>query len=169
MKKLLMFSLTVAAMCFAARADYIYWMLSNPAAAGALGTWDYAKIAVREAGSDAVTGYLTMGDSESQKAYADWTDPSEIDNSFASLGSFGSDGYSFLVELYNEATGEMIGANGRAVSYGDLLANDSIAGAIGMGGNAFDFSSVGYTIPEPTSGLMLLIGFSALALKRKRA
>ena len=171
MKKFLMFSLTVAAMCFAAQAgnSYIYWLLGDPSQSGMEGgDWDYAKIAVRSSQDGSFTSYLLMGDSVSDKAYYDSADPTEIGPSFANLGGYGSDEYSFLIELYLESTGEMIGVNGQSVSYAELLANDSIAGSMIGGGNAFDFSTLGYSVPEPTSGLMLLVGMAALALRRRR-
>ena len=79
---------------------------------------------------------------------------------------------SFYIELY-DADGGWVGKT-TAVSYNDL----KNAGAIGDSFNpsftgvnaALGGAGTTYTdVPEPTSGLLMLIGLGALALRRKRA
>ena len=98
------------------------------------------------------------------------------------LGTKGSSTYSFYVELYNSSN-ERIGAsyvsvggygqNQGAVSYNDLpedafytpgMSTADVSPYAGF----TDFTSAN-VVPEPTSGLMILLGLAALGLKRKHA
>lgn len=76
-------------------------------------------------------------------------------------------GYSFYVELINST--ERV-ATSAAVSYNDLLLGGAIASSTQSTPTPYqflDFSS--QAVPEPTSGLLMLIGLAGLTLKRKRA
>lgn len=79
---------------------------------------------------------------------------------------------SYWVKLYDNAMSE-IAVSAEAVTYAQLSSMglspiwDSSSTDGGPSGNYYTFSS--FVIPEPTSGLMLLLGLGALALKRKVA
>ena len=78
-------------------------------------------------------------------------------------------GLSFYIELFNAA--------GKSVAKSDAVAYSALADVISSGFNA-DFTginggafggSASYSVPEPTSGLLMLIGMGALALRRRKA
>lgn len=65
-------------------------------------------------------------------------------------------------------------ADGKEASYTSIasiqMANDSQSKTFGFANQASNLSANNFTVaPEPTSGLLLLLGMAGLALKRKRA
>lgn len=81
-------------------------------------------------------------------------------------------GANFYVELLNESRGFM--AKSESIGYADLLAGGYLdVNQTGMGApvNATDaYVFRGYTaIPEPTSGVLLLVGAAVMALRRRNA
>ena len=84
-----------------------------------------------------------------------------------SLGQFDSPQYSFLIELgYIDG-----GGNWTTLAVSDAYGRNSLANHISLGGVAVP----GYTpwapsfvVPEPSSGLLLLVGGALLSLRRKR-
>ena len=89
------------------------------------------------------------------------------------LGQYGNDGYSFFVEMANYNGGEwQTVATGQTISYTDLVSSGYVAtGAVDANGAATAASSFNMganAIPEPSSGLLLLIGGAMLALRRRR-
>ena len=81
-------------------------------------------------------------------------------------------GLSFFIELYDTA-GNWAGTTD-AKSYQQLVDSGAISGGLNpsftgvnsaLGGSGSSYSPV----PEPTSGLLMLIGLGALALRRRRA
>lgn len=79
----------------------------------------------------------------------------------------GTDSYSAFAVLWK--------ADGKEASYTSTatiqLANDSTGKTFGFGNQSSNLAANNFTVnvPEPTSGLMLLLGVAGLALKRKRA
>ena len=171
-------------MGLAASADVLYWQV-NDSAASAAGISDYSQAYLKATdganeyyvsqnyASDGTTplgagvaksnfsdGYA-IGDLASILSAADGTTP---------YGGQVSD-LSFYLEMY-DAAGDWQGKTA-AVSYGDLGNavssgfNPEFSGVNNaMGGS----SSAGYSnVPEPTSGLLMLVGFGALALRRRKA
>ena len=168
MKKLL----TVAALSFAlagfAEDQYLYWMVSDNATLDgqsltSLGETYYAKIKGND-GGDYLYLYDTIGGSSTPFGQALEFEAGDSGRVFAYIGS--SQVASFLVELYNSNA-----ADANPIGYADVdwaaisayitkpgMGQPS-TGAYGVG----DFSSV----PEPTSGMLLLLGVAGLALRRK--
>ena len=141
-----------------ASASTLFWQV-NPDGAGPLG-WDgtgdptYAVL-------KATTGTLAEGvgiaayDLSEGKAWA--TD----------LGDYGNSTYSFFVELIN-ASGKVY-TQKAATSYNDLLSSGYVsASALDRPTGALSGGFNGAAVPEPTSGVLLLIGGAMLALRRRR-
>ena len=141
-----------------ASASTLFWQV-NPDGAGQLG-WDgtgnptYAVL-------KATTGTLAEGvgiaayDLSEGKAWA--TD----------LGDYGNSTYSFFVELIN-ASGTVY-TQKAATSYNDLLSSGYVsASALDRPTGALSGGFNGAAVPEPTSGVLLLIGGAMLALRRRR-
>ena len=75
---------------------------------------------------------------------------------------------SFFLELY-DSSGNWVGETSVA-SYDSLVDSGTISGfnANFKGVNAAMGSNGGYQVPEPTSGLLMLVGLGALALRRRK-
>lgn len=144
MKKLLtIVMITLAAV--AAKADlYLYWMADVTET-----EWTATTIRAE---------IFADGNSIDYKASTNWANDTLISDSYSS----------YWVMLYDKATKEYV-AESAHVSYTDIVAstwtgNDPESNP---GVSPFTFGGFTSTIPEPTSGLMLLLGLGALALKRK--
>lgn len=142
-----------------ASASTLFWQV-NTDAAGPLG-WDgngnptYAVL-------KATTGTLAEGvgiagyDLSEGKVWA--TD----------LGTYGNSSYSFFVELIN-ASGKVY-TQKAATSYDNLLSSGYVsASALDRPTGALSGGFNGASVPEPTSGVLLLVGGALLALRRRRA
>ena len=141
------------------QAALLYSSEAFTTAATSLSSW--AKEATSDNGGSIVATYtLTEYDARSASAFS---------STYTVDGSV--DGY-YAVLVLNDAgdkasyyyVGEITGTDG-ASSPKDLLINPSWNPGGGY------LTSGGYTVnvPEPTSGLLLLLGIAGLALKRKRA
>ena len=170
MKKLI-FALAVG-LSLIARADYIYWMVDNPASGY---TWENAVLTVQDdnrlyanenytAASAAVTD-STIGGTLSQSAASAIAELGE-GYAYSSIGSDYSGKY-ILIELFNSQGEWMAGYSAAASSLSSYIFGDnsmSTMPATGFGQQA----GATYNVPEPTSGLLFVIGGMLLGLKRKR-
>lgn len=143
--------------------SYMYWMLSDmpedtPAA------WTYAKVKVVGAADAEIAAglsYLTAYTSGAQMFGKENDGTYDyISSTLATIGSqYLDSSYKFIVELYNDSDDIM--AYSAAIMGNNVIAGSS---PIGLTDNAFG----GAHIPEPTSGLLALLGFGVLALRRRR-
>ena len=135
--------------------SYLYWMTENLGNFGGE-TWTYAKVKY-DSGSE--TGYLAYGQTASQ-----FNQSSTIAGDFyamqVAIGSLTlGDSYKFALELCNSSG---------VVGISSWLAYD--AGFIGgKSMSAKEAVFTGFHVPEPTSGLLMLLGMAGLALRRRRA
>ena len=85
------------------------------------------------------------------------------------MGAGGPDGYDFCVELYGGADGETLLAVSETKSFADLQSLRCIGTDIkGVTGEGVWAVSGFHAVPEPTSGMLFLLGLASLALRRKR-
>lgn len=158
MKKIL-FAVAVG-ISIAANADVIYWMIdSNPVDVAQFSgspisqTWDEARLIVD--GSGVAGGTLTSSawsEFDAIGAYAYTTLPNSYN--------------SFAIELYQG--GKFVGqTTGTAAQLAPYIFSSPMSV---LPTTAFGMAAAGstYAVPEPTSGLLFIIGGMLLGLKRKR-
>lgn len=159
MKKILITSCVLLIASFV-QADYLYWMVNDTygQAAGTSSEDPYAKLVVITE-----SGNIELSRQSAESVYAAW----DVSGAFSvDISSYSSDTYSFYVELWNgyrtdSSTYSSLVANGYVYQVG-LGVPSNIASSGGFGSNAT------YAIPEPTSGLLFLLGGMLLGLKRRR-
>lgn len=188
-KKLLLFvlSLSFAASCAAAEGGEVLWWLVGSDYGSIEGTSlrDGTKMTAKDLGvTDArvryqndtgEVGYLTLyglgtdGRVNVLEGAAGVRLPAEY---FGSLSGLSGTSYSFVLELGNYSNGQWTHTSmeSAAVSYDTLVANKHITKwhettpSYGT-----PWKPTGYTVvPEPTSGIMLLVGGALLMLRRRR-
>ena len=176
MKKLLAMSLMLGVSCaFASDDMYLYWMLDEPTLGESAGSGEatvkIAQFNGTEWSKGGESGYLTMyydtgsGKSASggtELAFSDISDASPV---YAFMGSSGADAYTYFVEIYNDSG--IYHSDGMSYSslsaYISTIKSGMATPSDPMGVTAFTYGAV----PEPTSGLLLLLGVAGLALRRK--
>ena len=171
MKKLLICFALMGATVFAAKADYLYWQVTDSMYSQAGLADDSSRYSALYAkyndqyymlGSVADTALGTFDTSESRGKSLS---PNPIPDWDAS-------GVSYYVELasYDSSTGAWTGKG----NYGEL-SYSQIANVSATALKQVQATWSGMTtyaagaVPEPTSGLMLLVGMAMLGLKRRRA
>jgi len=172
MKNMKFIALLAAAMAVgAAKADdsYLYWMvgtsltdatvkyndLAGPLA-GQTVTYDYAMVKI--AGEEGYLNICSAGETPDPDSYI-------VDKYTPAYAAFPNDKQftSFLFELYNE-NDDMVGwaTLARTAAGAYIYGDPSTASDTGL----FKLTQA---IPEPSSGLLLLLGMAGLALRRRRA
>ena len=140
-----------------AQADYIYWMVESNPVNGY--EWDTAYLKQQNGGTVTQLGSLTWEEAQGylqDEAYA-----------YSTLGANYTDA-TFFIELWNS---NKFAAKSEAQTYAQV--KDNIFGGNPMSpvaAAASGFMPAGgtYNVPEPTSGLLFLIGGMLLGLKRRR-
>ena len=174
-----------------ASADVLYWQVNNDAAVANAKGGDYAYALLRATDGESATDgnqyyvntHLTSSGGSLSGAIAKsvFSDTSTYlggvltsesiqllsgEQTFA--GNLSS--LSFFIELY-DSLGNWVGETSSLQSYQDLVNSGAISGfnANFKGVNAAMGSTGGYRdVPEPTSGLLMLVGLGALALRRRK-
>ena len=82
----------------------------------------------------------------------------------------GSPEYAFIIELGNwDGSNWSTLALSETASYADLVANNHIDTSSGYNPNPITpWNPTPYVVPEPSSGLLLLVGAALLALRRRK-
>lgn len=163
-------------------ADAIFWMVSSDMLPG--NSFSAARVMVSPAdGEDHVlstvyyeeeTGGYTGVYEPGVGLVSDENDPPSTGWMWASIDVDDPTTAMFYIELGNYEMTEngpiwtQTVATGQSRSYNWLVGNGSI-GTPGDFSNVYEpWNGMTYSVPEPTSGLLALIGFAALALRRKR-
>lgn len=151
------------ALAVSARADLLYWMVDNDNLSDTFKGYAYAGIAVGGTDDHLV---ITDEDGEPLGGWKVRSSAFDGEGQFADFGSHG-DGYSYLIELFNEGDEKPIGVS-------DILTYAQLAPYIGKGGVGKDAltpwtGGTFHSVPEPTGGLLVMLGAALLALRRKRA
>ena len=141
--------------------DVLYWMVGD----------DYAADAIAQGDSTAAKLYYVYGGNATVLETVTGNDVDDYyPGSFnTSLGSYVGEGYSYYVELWNgsrtsEMTYDVAKVNGYITSGGGMSFTPSPTAQV----NGFGSGTTPYNVPEPTSGLLFLIGGMLLGLKRRR-
>ena len=169
MKKFLSALLVSGALMASADDSYLYWMIGDtkPYTAD-----NYAQVRVKAikegsgdisylnlygpSGDDLSTTTVASGDINSLK--------SDGQALYAKLIS-GTSYSSFVIELLNDSN--KLVAQSATLSYTDALANYYITTANSMTLPAM-WAATSFAIPEPNSGLLMLVGMAVLGLRRRK-
>ena len=154
MKKFFAIAAVLMMACGIRAESYLYWMLEDSPVQFA-----YAKLLAE--GADGKTiGYLTMGNT-SLDAVAS-VDLTSVNPIYSMLPS-GSDltQLSFIVELYGTDQ-TVVGMSASYSALQEFIYSDMSTTGI----TPYHFTAA---IPEPSGGLLVLIGFGLMALRRKRS
>ena len=156
MKRILVGLLLMAGVAAHAEySSYFYWQVDDSVA-------DFSYAQLRLSGG---SQYFTIGDTAYTKVGAAEGDLGHTTLAVAAnLGSYASSEYSFLVEVFGEDDG--------LLAFSDTFSYDDIAGSFVYSDMGSTLSGTAYgvsvsNVPEPTSGLLLLMGLSLLGLRRK--
>ena len=163
MKKLFVLALLSVAFNAMATDQYIYWMVGDNA------TLDGQKLAentyyakVKADGS--YLNFYASPDAGVDYGYGEWATVNTTFNMPTFAGTFETLPTSFIVELYNEKN---TSAAGSWVGQATLNWDPSDITSGGMTIANYAMATAFHSIPEPTSGLLLLLGVAGLALRRK--
>ena len=159
-KKLIVCS-AVSAMALFASADVLYWQVESPDAGK---TFTAANLYVTGGGLSSPVKLDTA-------LPFDDTPGTMTDLTQTDLGSYGTSDYSFYVELANYTGASLTDNKAYTWSYNELVSAGYIATSpfdSSAAASAASAGNLGSPTPEPTSGMLLLIGGSLLALRRRR-
>lgn len=169
MKKLFMAAVIGFIAC-STQAAYLYWQVNTDDFKDAGIEADYARVVAVDGGgnetvldmADKVTGETKTGSSLTAVNLG-----TAVIN-LAQLADPGS--YSFFIELVNYSTSfDVVGKTTTNVAYADLVQRQFIdVGDTMMIPQANVWHGTTYSVPEPTSAMLVMFGLGILALKRKR-
>jgi len=157
-------AVAVFAVALFAQADVLYWMVSDEIAETATGSAStFATLYAVSAADSSKTELDSRSESQVYTAY-------DVGSAFQYSGIENySSGYSFLVEILS---GDYSGQSYSVDTY-DALKNYIVGSGSSLQPSSFAPEGFGggtstYNVPEPTSGLLFLVGGMLLGLKRRR-
>ena len=173
MKNSLIITIAMAlALNFSAKADYVFsWSVDE---SSIWYNYSYVAIAVKQASGD-ISYLMSAENTSSPSLYTKGSaTPAVADVSayFDNTGTYKASDYadySYALVLINSEFSQVL-ATSYYYTLDSLLANAKVYETASAATQAGSVNTVNYNslIPEPTSGLLLLIGGALLALKRKR-
>ena len=158
MKKVIVFA-SIMVGAYVACADVLYWMVGD----------EYMDGAIAQGDNTAATLYYVYQGTAHELEAVTGNDVNDYKSSSfdTALGGYKGDGYSYYIELWN-------GRKTDSIDY-DTALNTYILPAGGMSvptptllNGGFGSGNTAYNVPEPTSGLLFLVGGMLLGLRRKR-
>ena len=176
MKKLIAICAVALSVGAFATDSYLYWMIDDSitwAEGTATPTPTYTAARVGVTSSEGTTTYLSLynenGVSVGGSGSISLGDTTFPMYAYASVGeTYQTASYSFFIELLNDTSvvGTSSSLAGTALtSYlTSSLGGTSVPAGTAWNGGTFTTAA----IPEPTSGLLMLVGLAGLALRRKR-
>ena len=175
MKRFLLLLSLVFASVIAAHAEYYFLWEFDQSESGDPLSFSLAKVRVDGDGIDCPV-YLALADDGgvSFETLATEVDPEAgplvgetVLPNYAKLSDFANDNYSFFVELYS-LDDELLGVSGRATFEELRLAGSVYEDMATTGITPYNFGLAVEPVPEPTSGVLVLLGFGVLALRRRK-
>lgn len=170
MKKILIAGAVAIACIVSAKADYLYWQATE-AQYNEVGITDMST-AVSGLWYNDGTGYQQLGNYFKGEATGSFNVAS-APSGFSDSSS--SDRYTYYIELatYDSSTKTYTskGSVG-SLTYSQIYASSQLTAAQGLAQVKATWGGMTATpkvVPEPTSGLMMLVGMALLGLKRRRA
>lgn len=174
MKKTILFSVLFGA-C-AVQADYLYWMIDYDAKVDdtpIAGNAYTAKVVAFQGESWASTGgtYLnllgSLGGTEILGSQGVNVTVGGGYPYFANLATSAGSGWTYFVELYNDG-GIFAHSESMPYSQASVVTMSDMAVPTMKLHLAQTFAAAARPVPEPTSAMLMLMGFAAMALRRRR-
>lgn len=174
MKKLIAICAAALVTCAFAEDSYLYWMVDETVSweesVSSAPTYTAARLgAIND--TTGVTTYLSLYNVNADSKGTSYTFDADYGTGTlaALVGDTYQSGYKFYVELLNDnvfagRSSSALDWNGLSSYVSSTLGSTSVPASGAWNGGTFTTA----VIPEPTSGLLMLFGLSALALRRKR-